>query len=238
MAKDQKFLRNVRDKEDNMAKGITNFYEHKETQKPKQIIVLLHGVGSNGQDLMGLVPILAPVFPEAVFISPDAPFAYDMAPPGFNGFQWFSLQNRDPHVMLEGIELAFPLLENFIQDKCTEYELPLESLSLLGFSQGTMMSLYSGPRWEKAIAGILGYSGALLGGEGFLQDPEEYQKPPIHLVHGKQDDVVPVQAFYDAKQVFEQAGYTVSGEVFDGLGHGIDERALRSGVEFLQKCYA
>ncbi|HEY8189746.1 MAG TPA: phospholipase, partial [Micavibrio sp.] len=130
--------------------------------KPEKIVLMLHGVGSNGQDLIGLAPHLAQALPNVVFVSPDAPQPYDMAP---FGFQWFSLQNRDPAAMLRGIEAAMPVLNRYIDGVLEEFGLRDSDLALLGFSQGTMMSLYAGPRRAGKIAGVLGYSGLLPGAE-------------------------------------------------------------------------
>lgn len=210
--------------------SITNFYEHKPDGAPKQIVIMLHGVGSNGEDLIGLAPIFAQALPDAVFVSPDAPFPYDMAP---IGYQWFSLYDRGPEAMLAGIKVAAPLLEEFIEDRLQAHNLSADKLVLLGFSQGTMMSLYAGPRLEQDIAGILGYSGALLGGDTL--ETEAKNKPPIQLVHGDEDDVVPVEASYHAKVTLEQAGFDVDALMVPGIGHGIDESGVAAGVAFLQK---
>ncbi len=215
--------------------NISNFYEHKpQNGKSKQVVILLHGVGSNGQDLISLAPILSKVLPNAVFISPDAPFACDMMPAGYpNAYQWFSLQDRDPKAMLAGVENAFPLLEEFIQAQAESYGLPMDKVSLVGFSQGTMMSLYTAPRLKNKIAGVLGYSGALLGS---YSDPE-LQKMPIHLIHGRADDVVPVEAWDIAKDTLSANGFEVSGHTTEYLTHSIDQEGLDSGSAFLKSVF-
>ncbi len=211
-----------------------NTYEHKppENVEPKQLVILLHGLGADGRDLMGLAPLFAQELPEAVFVSPDAPFPCDMAP---MGYQWFSLQDRSPEPILKGVQEAAPILEAFIDEQLEKYGLTGDKLALLGFSQGTMMSLYSGPRYPDTIAGILGYSGALVWEEdlntGFLQ------KMPVHLIHGEADDIVPVQARAFAQESLEKAGFTVSGHTVPDLPHGIDEEGIKSGSEFLKSLF-
>ncbi len=197
---------------------------------PKQIVLLLHGLGANGQDLIGLAPEFSDTLPDAMFISPDAPFPCDMAP---MGYQWFSLQSRDPEDMLKGIKIAQPMLEEFISAILKEYNLPADKLALLGFSQGTMMSLYVGPRYKDKLAGIMGYSGALVW-EDDVQ-VERLTKIPVELVHGDSDDVVPVTAYHHAREVLEKSGFSVSGTVVPGLSHGIDYTGIAAGKEFLSR---
>ena len=218
--------------------GISNYYEHgpEAGGEPQQIVLLLHGVGSNGQDLISLAPLWAKHLPDAIFISPDAPFVCDMVPPGYpNSFQWFSLQNRDPHVMLSEIKVAQPLLNNFIDDTLRKYNLTPDKLALVGFSQGTMMSLFTAPRYDKKLAGVLGYSGALLG-EAELEE-NSVKQIPIRLIHGEADDVVPVQAYHHAKGALEKLGFDVSGHTTPGLPHSIDEKGVQSGGEFLKSLF-
>ena len=215
--------------------SITNYYEQApENSAPKHMVIMLHGVGSNGQDLISLSPYLAQYIPDAVFISPDAPFACDMVPPGYpNAYQWFSLQNRDPQVMLEGVKAVFPLVEAFIIEQAARYDLPLSNVALLGFSQGTMTSLHVAPRLKERLAGVLGYSGALLWDEN--ENTTSFQKPPLHLIHGEADDVVPVGAWKHAKEVLGIHGFEVSGHTTRGLTHSIDEKGIKSGGAFLKK---
>lgn len=213
---------------------ISNYYEFTTSDKPSSLVILLHGYGSNGQDLISLAPMCAQALPETMFVSPDAPFPLEMMP-GMGGYQWFSLLDRSPEVMLEGAENAAPILESFIDAMAQRFDIPFEKIALLGFSQGTMMSLYTAPRLPKKISGVLGYSGALIGGEGLTEDPEEFQHFPVHLIHGEADDVVPVQARTQAQQLLEKAGYSVSGHTTPGLTHSIDEDGIRSGFAFLKE---
>lgn len=213
---------------------IANSYEFYEgTGKPESLVLLLHGLGSNGQDLISLAPLWAKDLPNTVFVSPDAPFPCDMVPPGYpNSFQWFSLQSRDPQTMLRGVQEAAPVLKAFIKEQCEKYGIPAGKCALTGFSQGTMMSLYTAPRYEEGLAGVLGYSGALL----WEADTEEnaLKKMPIRLIHGEADDVVPVDSYHMAREILEESGYDVSGYTTPGLPHSIDEAGIQSGSEFLK----
>jgi phospholipase/carboxylesterase len=199
----------------------------KSGDKPKQIIVLLHGYGSNGQDLISLTPYWAPAVPDAMFVSPDAPFPCEAG----MGQQWFSLMEYTSEKLLEGAQLAAPILDAYLDDLLMEYDLEAQNLVLAGFSQGTMMSLYNGTRRKNQIAGVLGYSGALIGAENLSKGT----KPPIHIIHGENDSVVPVSSYHDAVKSLTQNGFSVSGHTTPMLGHSIDEEGIESGKKFLSK---
>lgn len=201
--------------------------------KPKQLVVLLHGVGADGNDLIGLAPYWAPALPDAEFVSPDAPFPCDMAP---YGRQWFSLQDRSADAILGGVRAAAPILDAFLDDALAQRGLDASKLALVGFSQGTMMSLYVGPRRTKTLAGIVGYSGALIGADTLAQDIRS--RPPVLLVHGDADQVVPPQAFPLAVAGLKAAGVSVEELICPGVGHSIDEPGLRRGGAFLRRVLA
>jgi phospholipase/carboxylesterase len=201
--------------------------------KPKQLVVLLHGVGADGNDLIGLAPYWAPALPDAEFVSPDAPFPCDMAP---YGRQWFSLQDRSPPSILGGVRAAAPILDAFLDDALAQRGLDASKLALVGFSQGTMMSLYVGPRRTKGLAGIVGYSGALIGADTLARDIRT--RPPVLLVHGDADQIVPPQAFPLAVAGLKSVGIAVEELICPGVGHSIDEAGLRRGGEFLRRVLA
>lgn len=216
-----------------MSEGqITNFYTHKPVGDTEQLVILLHGLGSDGRDLFDLVPHLTGTLPNAAFVSPDAPFRCDMAP---MGYQWFSLQEWTPESLLKGVQTAAPILQNFIEGQAKEHGVGLDKVALVGFSQGTMMSLYMAPRLPAVIAGVLGYSGALVWEEDTKE--EDIRKMPVRLIHGEADEVVPVVAYEHAKSRLESYGYTVSGHTTPGLAHGIDDQGLESGKAFLSEIF-
>ena len=202
-------------------------------QAPKQIVMLLHGVGADGNDLIGLAPHYQQALPDALFMSPDAPFPYDMAP---YGRQWFGLQDRSEPARLEGTQSTAPILDQFITATLAEHDLSDDKLALIGFSQGTMMSLYVGLRREKPLAGIIAQSGILIGPE--LLPAEIKSRPPVLLIHGDVDAVVPFAHMGKAEQALKANDVEVSAHARPGLGHGIDPEGIALGQQFLAKVFS
>ena len=210
---------------------VMTIYKHEPTSGavPQSLVILLHGYGSNGQDLIDLAPYWAESLPHTLFLSPDAPFPCEM---GF-GYQWFSLQSWDASSMLAGAEKAAILLNTFIDDQMALYHIPAARVALVGFSQGTMMALYVAPRRKEPLAGVLGYSGALLGGEE-LVGAENVAHAPVYLIHGDADPVVPVSAWHHATQTLRQVGFVVEGYTTPDLVHSIDPQGVKAGEGFLE----
>jgi phospholipase/carboxylesterase len=197
---------------------------------PTRLIILLHGLGADGNDLIGLAPYWARLLPGAEFLSPNAPFPCDMAP---YGYQWFSSQDRSPEAVLAGVRAAAPVLDAFINEALKERGLADSELALVGFSQGTMMSLFVGLRREKPVAGIVGFSGRLLAPE--LLATELRSRPRALLVHGTEDPLVPFTSLADAEAALKAAGVPVETVTSVGIGHSIDEEGLRRGGLFLKE---
>ena len=196
--------------------------------KPTSMVILLHGYGSNGDDLISLAPYMQSALPDTIFISPNAPHPCEGNP--YGGFQWFSLAEYTPEKLYEGTKAAAPILTDFIQEQAKAYDLCPDKVALLGFSQGTMMALYAGLHYPEKLAGILGYSGALTG-EGDL--PTADNTPPIYLIHGEADSVVPVAAYHHATQALTEKGFRVDGHTTPHLEHSIDEEGITKGIAFL-----
>lgn len=205
---------------------VRHVYQAKEGAEVKHVVVFLHGYGANGQDLLGLGHSWAPILPNTLFISPDAPFPCEA---GGGGFQWFSLADYTPETMEKGAATAYPILKNFMNEIRKEYR--VDKISLVGFSQGTMMSLYYGLRHGEDINGILGYSGALMGATLKVLDAQKGL--PVQLVHGDMDEVVPMQATEMAYNQLKELGCAVEKMIVPNLGHGIDGSGLQKGGEFL-----
>ena len=211
----------------------------------KSAVVLLHGYGSNGDDLIGLTPFFARVLPDTVFYSPNAPQPVEG---GFGGgFQWFSLATYDPDLMRRDpkrMEETFRLfrlgaaantavVNTYLNQILAVHGIENRRLALLGFSQGTMMSLHVGLRREKQLGAILGYAGALTGAD--VLAAEIKSKPPVALVHGDADPVIPYPAMAAAEKVLTGVGIQAATHTVRGLQHGIDAEAAEFGATFLHK---
>ena len=195
---------------------------------PQSIVIFLHGYGSNGQDLIGLAPYWRAALPDTLFIAPDAPQPCPGAP---GGRQWWPLASLAPEARAAGVRQSAGVLNAFIDDQLARHGLGEGRLALVGFSQGTMLALHVGPRRPQGLAGIVGYS-------GMLADPdalgsEARTRPPVLLVHGDADPVLPVTALHESETVLRSLGFAVSTHVSAGLGHSIDEAGLRLGQQFL-----
>ena len=199
----------------------------------KQLVILLHGVGADGNDLIGLAPFLQKGLPDAAFVSPDAPHAFDMAP---MGRQWFSLSDLSPSAIIAGVKAAAPVLDRFIDGMRDRLELTDDKVAVLGFSQGTMMALYVTPRRENRLAGVLGFSGMLV--EGAALETEAKSKPPIMLIHGEADEVVAHASLELAESGLKAHGFSVKAMSRPGLGHSIDEGGIAAGLAFLRECFS
>ncbi len=200
--------------------------------KAKQLVIFLHGLGANGDDLFSLVPYFSDLFPDAYFSCPDAPFPCDMAP---FGLQWFSLKDRSGEAIIKGIRNVSPILNEFIDSKLKELNLLDKDLVLVGFSQGAMLAMNVALRRKNKIAGVIAYSGAIIGTE--LLATEIVSRPPICLLHGEQDQVVPFFAFSEALNALKKNNVDVQGYSRPDLGHGIDPAGIKIGLDFLKKVF-
>lgn len=194
------------------------------------VVVFLHGYGANGEDLLDLGREWQALLPNTLFISPDAPFPCDMSP---LGRQWFSLADYTPPTLEAGARHAAPILNAFLDKTLTEYGLDDSALALVGFSQGTMMALFTALRRAKQCAGIVGYSGALLAPESLSKELES--KPPVLLIHGEIDMVVPCDASVTAKATLDTYSVPCTLHTLAWLPHSIDHQGIKWGGEFLQK---
>ncbi len=202
----------------------------------RSCVVFLHGYGANGADLLGLADPLGEHLPDTLFVAPDAPEACAGAP---FGFQWFPIpwiDGSSEEEAMAGMGRAVNDLNAFLDALMVDEDLLPEQVALFGFSQGTMMALHVGPRREDELAGIVGFSGRLLAPE--LLGDEKLSKPPILLIHGDQDDVVPVDSLPQAAEALEQAGFKeVFAHIMEGTAHGIAPDGLGVALAFLRdKC--
>lgn len=191
------------------------------------LVVLLHGYGANGDDLIALGEVWRQQLPNAAFVAPNAPATI----PGMHGaLQWFALTMRDPNEYWRGVEAARPTLDRFLDAELARYRLAPSRLVLVGFSQGTMMALHVGLRRAAAPAGIVAYSGLLAGPEHLAGTSA---RPRVLIVHGEADELIPVDALHAAREALAGAGVPLEWHVRPGLGHGIDAEGQFMAAHFI-----
>jgi phospholipase/carboxylesterase len=199
----------------------------------KQLVVLLHGYGADGNDLIDLASSWGRFLPAAEFVSPHAPFPCEQS--AF-GRQWFSFQNRTREQVLDGVRQAAAILDRYLTELLEERQFDESRLALVGFSQGAMMSLFVSLRRAKPVASVVAYSGRLFAPESLAT--ELRSRPRILLVHGDADPVVPPEALPQAYAALKDAHVPVEQLLRPGLGHGIDAEGLAAGGAFLRAGFA
>lgn len=198
----------------------------------KSLVVFVHGYGADGADLLGLADPLAPHLPDTVFVAPDAPEPCTGNP---FGRQWFPIPWLDGSSEAEaaaGLAAAAADLDAFLEDRLAEEGLAPAALALFGFSQGTMISLHVAPRRSRPVAGVVAFSGRLIAPERLAA--EARVKPPVLLIHGDADPVVPFADMGRAGEALVAAGFETYGHVMQGTGHGIAPDGLSAALGFLK----
>ena len=201
----------------------------------KRLVVFLHGYGADGNDLIDIGRAWQGLLPDTAFVSPHAPEPCGQAPVGR---QWFPLFTRAPNERWEGVNAALPGLERFLDAELTRRKLAPSALALVGFSQGTMMALHAGLRRAAPPAAIVGYSGIFVLPEKAKPEAvaaEIKARPPVLLVHGDSDELIPVQALFQSAQALAALEVPVEWHLSEGVGHGIDQEGLRHGGAFLAR---
>ncbi|UOK72616.1 alpha/beta hydrolase [Ancylobacter polymorphus] len=202
------------------------------------LVVLLHGYGADGRDLIDLGDYWAPLLPNTAFVSPHAPEPLAIAPVGR---QWFGYTERNDRERWVGVQSAQRALDSFLDAELARLNLPGSRLALVGFSQGTMMALHVGLRRKVAPAGIVGFSGIhVLPPEGATAAfaEEITARPPVLLIHGDLDQVIPPMALPRAVESLQQQGVAVRAHLSNGLAHGIDGTGLSLAGTFLTEVLA
>lgn len=198
----------------------------------RSAVIFMHGYGANGADLLSLAEPLGPHLPDTLFLAPDAP---EVCPGAPMGFQWFPLpwiDGSSEEAAAEGMRAAVDDFNAFLDGVMIDEDLLPEQIALFGFSQGTMMALHVAPRRDEDLAAVVGFSGRMMNGE--LLADEVVSRPPVLLVHGDVDDVVPPQSLPQAVEALQGAGWRdVYAHVMRGTGHGIDPDGLGVALAFL-----
>jgi phospholipase/carboxylesterase len=199
--------------------------------QPQSLVVFLHGYGSDGADLLSMADQLGPLLPDTSFVAPDAP---DRVPGAPYGYQWFSIPRFDGSseaTMQAGLAKSTEDMAEFLKQRAGYEKVPLTAVALVGFSQGAMMSLHVAPRLQETLAAVIAISGRLVSAERL--QAETVSKPPILLVHGTDDEVMPFANMALAGDALTKAGFNVYAHVMQGAGHGIAPDGLQTALGFL-----
>ncbi|MDG3040124.1 alpha/beta hydrolase [Roseicyclus marinus] len=217
-----------------MSKGLDFGRVEAASGEADSMVIFLHGYGADGQDLLGLAEPLAPHLPNTMFLAPNAPERCGMNP---MGYQWFPIpwiDGSSEEEAAQGMVRAAEDLNAFLDRVMVEADMIPEQVALVGFSQGTMMSLHVAPRRDEAVAGVVGFSGRLMLPDALAD--EVVVRPPVLLIHGDQDDVVPISSLPEAAEALQAAGWTeVYAHVMKGTAHGIAPDGLSVALAFLRE---
>jgi phospholipase/carboxylesterase len=203
----------------------------------RQLVILLHGFGADGSDLIEIGRAWQPWLPDAAFFAPHAP---EPCIAGGGGRQWFSLTFRDTRERWRGVNHAAPALDGLIDAELASHRLRPQQVALVGFSQGAMMALHLGLRRAEAFAAIVGLSGGLVTEEGAGLDSFAAgirSRPPILLSHGDRDEVIPVGALFSSARTLAAADVPCEWHLSTGVAHGVDETALQHAGLFLVRAF-
>lgn len=199
------------------------------SKQTRRVVFLLHGYGSSGEDLISLASSWRSYLPDTLFMAPNAPEPWEMSPQ--QGHQWFSLPDLSSETLSEGIEAALPRFHSTLDQVLEHYLLTEDQVALVGFSQGAMMALAAGLSRARPLAAIVAYSGVL----AYLETKPVHARPPVLLVHGDKDDVVPVSCLETSENQLKKRGVPVTTLICQNTGHGIDPHGLQAGGDFLRR---
>lgn len=213
--------------------SLESFRRDAKSGNTKNLMIFLHGYGADGKDLLGLADPLGEHLPDTAFVAPNAPQPCTGNP---MGYQWFPIpwiDGSSEEAAEAGLLEASKTLNTWLDETMLDEGVTAANTILFGFSQGTMMALQIAPRRADEFAGVVGFSGRLLAPEKLAQ--ETISKPPVLLVHGDQDEVVPPQSLPEAADALTKAGFAVFTHISKGTGHGIAPDGLGVTLQFAKQ---
>jgi phospholipase/carboxylesterase len=200
-----------------------------DSQQVKKIVILSHGYGADCKDLLSIAEHWKRFLPDCLFVCPNAPTVCQINP---SGYEWFDLMQTSQEKILEEFEVSLKKFIQFMETLLEKYNLEEKDIFLMGFSQGTMMSLQIALTCKTKIAGVLGYSGKIFN-IPFLES-KIISKPPIVLFHGNMDDIIPLEEMYETYEFLKKNSFTVENKIFENCGHSITPEGLSLGLNFIK----
>ncbi len=199
-------------------------------KKPQNAVILCHGYGGDGKDISLLANYWKTFLPDTIFLCPDGPEKCEVSP---TGFQWFTLTNEKPELILSQSLKAEMKLNKFIDEVKSEFNLTSDKIALVGFSQGCMLSIQTGVKRKDSVRCIIGYSGRIIDLEHLRQNINS--RPEILLMHGDKDEVVSVNSLLEAKDFFSKNNYKIETKIFENCEHRIPSEGSSLGLQFAKK---
>ena len=196
----------------------------------KNAVILCHGYGGDGKDISIVAHYWKNFLPDTLFVCPDAPEVCRVNP---GGFQWFDLMDQTEDEILSKSLIAEGKLNKLIDEVKENNKLKIDQISLVGFSQGCMISLQTALKRKDKIKCLIGYSGKILNPHHLSKNI--YSRPEIYLMHGDIDNVVPLNGLLEAKEFFSKQKYKINTKIFKNCEHRIPAEGLSTGLEFLKK---
>ena len=211
--------------------SILNALRRDPVEPVEWLVLFLHGYGSSGADLMNFADFWEASMPNVAFVAPDGP-----TPAKEGGFQWVGKRpGADPKLYDDAVAVQ-PIIDVFVDEELARLNLDASRLAIVGFSQGTLMTLHMGLRRKVAPAALLGYAGGLVGRERLAE--EMTARPPVMLINGELDELAPVYGMHVAVKALSEAGVVVAGQAVPNLDHAVNADALIFGGRFLLSAFA
>ncbi|WP_376963901.1 alpha/beta fold hydrolase [Azospirillum sp. A26] len=195
----------------------------------RRLVILLHGVGSSGADLMPLAQSWRQALPDTAFVAPDAPQPFDMG----NGHQWFSIAGVTEENRPARVAAALPALVELIEAERQRAGVAPADVALVGFSQGSIMALHLAMTAPERCGAVVAFAGRIAA--PVVTPDGSGRRPPVLMIGGAADSIMPPAVVQAAAAHFRSAGFAVEEQLLRGVPHTITAAGAQLGLDFLQR---